>query len=148
MQVVLAFRGKANFSFSMILTCIVVYSSYDMSKQVGYSMWLLISVSTSLVILAVAILVFPLIQLIFISKKKGTIGSHIFQIDDSGFYEKTTSTELKTGWGAISSAYKTKNYLYIKVNMVLVHVIPKRSFQSENDFFMFVESVNRFIKEA
>jgi len=80
--------------------------------------------------------------------EKGFIGKTVFRITEDGYYEHTLGTETTTWWPSIIGLYKFKNYLFVRINGLRVHMIPKRELDTQQDFEKFCDEVFRLKENA
>jgi len=67
----------------------------------------------------------------------GSIGKHTYELRDEGLYELTSVNEGVTKWEGIHSIVLSGPFILFKISGFLYHIIPKRSFSSEQDFEAF-----------
>jgi len=85
-----------------------------------------------------------IISLIFIlfssSDNNGTLGKHNYKITSNGLFEKTKVNEGLSKWEGIQEIKVMGSYALFQISGYLFHVIPKRSFASEESYNSFVET--------
>lgn len=69
----------------------------------------------------------------FPDNKEGFLGKHTIEITESGVKELTSVNEGFTYWKGIKEIRQDKNNIYVIVDTLIAHIIPKRSFSSENE---------------
>lgn len=69
-----------------------------------------------------------------LNKRSGILGEHEFTIEDEGLFEKTDANETLTKWPSITSMRKTKNFILIRINNYLFHILPRRAFSNERHY--------------
>ena len=75
----------------------------------------------------------------FIPLKDGAmLGEHKFRIADEGFWEIKANNETLTKWEGVKSIVENEKYIYIFIDAHMAHVIPKRCFNSEQDYLHFM----------
>ena len=68
------------------------------------------------------------------SSKNGMLGKHHYTISEEGLHEKTIINESMNKWIGVSRINIAGSYLYFQISDYLFHVIPKRCFDSEEQF--------------
>ncbi len=89
------------------------------------------------------------ISMVFIlstsSKTNGVLGKHEYEIAAEGLYEKTEANEGLSKWSGIQEVRKVGSFIFFKISGYLFHVIPKRSFESEEEFQGFLKlAINKW----
>ena len=75
----------------------------------------------------------------FIPLKDGAmLGEHKFRIADEGFWEIKANNETLTKWEGVKSIVENEKYIYIFIDAHMAHVIPKRCFNSEQEYLHFM----------
>ena len=87
--------------------------------------------STYITILVIASLTFLYIMS---SAKNGVLGEHSYTLLPEELIEKTSANESLNKWHGVVSVKLAGSYLLIQVAACLFHVIPKRSFDSSEQF--------------
>ncbi len=82
--------------------------------------------------------------LIYHFGKQGVLCSHEYLIDEKGIYEKTSVDSSQYNWKKVSSIKVFGQYLVIRIGIRLIYVLPKRDFDSEQDFEEFIEQANLY----
>jgi len=68
----------------------------------------------------------------------GTLGTHFYEIRESGLFESTVANETLARWRFVRHATRTRRCIYIKLSWAYHHVIPLRAFpdpESAHAFF-------------
>ena len=86
--------------------------------------------------------------LITSSEKAGVLGKHIYTISEQGFHEQTLSNETTQKWSGVQALNKSGQYILVRINSYLFHIIPKRAFSREEDFEDFWKRTNKYWKQA
>jgi hypothetical protein len=68
-------------------------------------------------------------------------------VREDGLLEVTTANETLTKWGGATALYRRDRFLCIKVAPGLHHVIPRRFFQSEQEFEAFWSAIQRLVPD-
>lgn len=83
------------------------------------------------------------ISLVFIvftsTKSNGILGFHEYEVTPDGLLEKTEANEGLSKWAGIQEVRKAGPFLLFKISGYLFHIVPKRSFGSEEEFQEFFE---------
>ncbi len=148
MQLFLLPRLKQNYLLLAFLICCAGFGASSALDQNGLLAWSLYSTIVGLVIFLVLFFVGALVQVAFASAEKGFIGKTMYRINDKGFFEETLGTETMTRWKSIIGLYKFRNYLFVRINGLRVHMIPKREFSNKKEFESFCDEIFRFKSNA
>jgi len=85
-----------------------------------------------------------LVSFVFIlfssSKTNGTLGHHEYEIGAEGLFEKTPVNESLSKWAGIHEIRVVGPYLVFRISSFLFHIIPKRSFATEQEFVAFIDA--------
>ena len=77
------------------------------------------------------------------NEKNGVLGKHTYKISSEGLRESTCSNEGLQKWNGVQSVGKSANFIFIRINSYMFHVIPRRAFSSLEKFEAFyVEAQN------
>ena len=80
-------------------------------------------------------LIVCMIGILLSSKSKGgVLGPHEFAIDENGIHEITPVNEGKYKWQGIHKVRTYGRYITFQISSSLFHIIPKRSFASDQAF--------------
>ena len=110
--------------------------------------WGITSTIVGLTVFLILFSIGALIQVVFASAEKGFIGKTLYHISDSGFFEETLGTETMTRWKSILGVYEFKNYLFVRINGLRIHMIPKREFSNDQEYESFCNEIYRFKNNA
>jgi hypothetical protein len=75
-------------------------------------------------------------------------GQHVFRINDAGLNVKTEHKNCSTGWPDILRVIRTRDYIFIQVEMCQYQLIPRRDFASQEDYMEFWATARGFWQEA
>ena len=79
--------------------------------------------------------VFSMVSILFMStKKNGILGIHEYTLTPEGLYEETKANKSLNKWKGINKVYIVSSYILFQISGYLFHIIPKRSFESSEDF--------------
>ena len=81
-------------------------------------------------------------------EKNGILGQRQYEITPEGLHVKTIANEGTQKWGGITSVRKTNSYIYLQVTYYLFYIIPKRSFDTSDDFQRFFNASLQYYREA
>jgi magnesium-transporting ATPase (P-type) len=80
-------------------------------------------------------IVFSIISILLMpSSKNGIFGEHEYTISQEGLYERTSANEGLTKWTGITEVRVVGSYLIFQISGYLFHIIPARSFESDESF--------------
>jgi len=148
MQFLLIPRLGFYYSFFGFLVVCAGAGGFSNASEIGYEKWLAISITTALIGFVIMLSIGTVIQLVTATAEKGFIGKTIFTCSDEGFREKTEGTETLTNWASIKAIYRTKSYTLVRINGYRIHIIPKREFESEDEFNSFSKAIYSFWANA
>ena len=77
--------------------------------------------------------------LLTIGKKSGVLGVHHYSLSTLGLNERTDANTTLQNWSAIHSIIKLPNYLFFRMNSYLFYIVPRRCFQTSEDFNLFYD---------
>lgn len=90
-----------------------------------------------------------IINILFTSREKnGTLGQRQYEITPEGLHVKTIANEGTQTWEGITSVRKTNSYIYLQVTYYVFYIIPKRSFDTPDDFQRFFNASLQYYREA
>ena len=90
-----------------------------------------------------------IINILITSKEKnGILGQRQYEITPEGLHVKTIANEGIQKWEGITSVRKTNSYIYLRVTYYLFYIIPKRSFDTPDDFQRFFNASLQYYREA
>ena len=71
--------------------------------------------------------------------EKGRLGRHNLKLDETGLVESTAVGEARTLWSGVDRIEHDPDYIYIYTAPAAAHVIPRRSFNSDNEAEQFLQ---------
>ena len=90
-----------------------------------------------------------IISILFTSKvNNGILGERQYEITPEGLYIKTIANEGIQKWKGITYVRKTNSFIYLQVTCYLFYIIPKRSFDTPDDFRRFFNASLQYYREA
>ena len=90
-----------------------------------------------------------IINILITSKEEnGILGQRQYEITPEGLHVKTMASEGIQKWEGITSVRKTNSYIYLQVTYYLFYIIPKRSFDTPDDFLRFYNASLQYYREA
>jgi len=85
----------------------------------------------------------------YIPHEKGChLGEYKISILDEGFKRSSDIHEQMTNWRAIKSVEKDNNSIYLLLDQVTGHIVPKRSFDTEEAYKAFYDTVLGKVEQA
>jgi hypothetical protein len=93
-------------------------------------------------------IVFAMIRLLFMSSKNSILAEHTYTLLPEGFSEKTTIGESVLKWHAVRRVKKIGSYLEIEMDSFSTCFIPKKSFDSLEQFEAFKLQAMVYWQEA
>ena len=76
------------------------------------------------------------------------IGQHDYQITSEGLVAKTLLNEGLTRWEGVESIFVTRSHITYKLPGYIMHIIPKRCFESSKKCQSFIDSSKLKLKQA
>lgn len=143
MQIHLLFNSKESLYNFLICFFIVGAFAWKRVEETGLVFMLVVAFLTSLFIYFVFVGLNCAFQLVFSNKKNGFIGNQSFRLTDWGFEERNRGTETKTSWANVGRIYKAKNALYLQITGYRLHIIPRSSFASCEEFLDFTSKIEK-----
>jgi hypothetical protein len=58
----------------------------------------------------------------------GVLGEHTYRFVDAGLMQSTSINETLMKWGGVRSVVRSRRYIYVRVNRISFHTIPRRHF--------------------
>ena len=149
LNLTMMFRIRANLYVFLFLWAIVFVSTrYGGDTDLSLvAVGLATFVMTIVVFLAIAI-VSGLFTILGASDRSGVLGRHTFTIEDSGLREVTEANETLNKWSAIHRVLQSGNSIVIQINWYLFHVIPRRGFDTTEQYQAFFEQCMAHWKAA
>jgi hypothetical protein len=148
MQISMLFKTKSNlYTFFFIWTGIV-FLTYSKFEEVGIFQFLR---NTFIVAIGAFVLLFVvgmLISILFEKEKHGVIGDHTFTITDEGFCEETKGSVTTSKWIGIDKVIRSSKCILVIISLARIHIIPRRAFSSEIDYFAFGDLIETRIQSA
>lgn len=81
-------------------------------------------------------------------ESKGILGDQKLEITEQEIRWSNDMIAGTTKWKGLESFSETKQYFYIFINKASAHVIPKRSFETEDEAAHFAKQVKAYMKAA
>ena len=132
-QLVFLFRLMPNYFLYLMIFLGTAYGGRELLCE-GITLYLVMVVLVASLVFLAFLAIGIGLTCIFASEEQGFIGDQEFAIEDSGFREKAGGSETFTEWRGIKRVLLSKTYVFVQISGYRVHVIPKRSFQSETSF--------------
>lgn len=109
---------------------ILTLPSMAAAPILGKSILVLFAAGIIALLFALVMTLIVFLTLVFRSNR-GLIGKHELVINEAGVREKTEFNDSLFRWSGFHKLISTTHYFYLYVNEGSVHVVPKRSFASE-----------------
>jgi hypothetical protein len=77
----------------------------------------------------------------------GVLGKHDFSFTDGGLVERTTANETLIKWGGVTAVERGGGYIYIFVAACLAHLIPRRSFRTDEQYEEFWRHAQKLVRK-
>lgn len=114
----------------IILICLLFFKkSYDMTITVVFILTVIGGIIGDLLLIGIVKLQVMKIPY----NKDGLMGEHTIEIDEKGVRETTAVNDGFHLWEGIHSIKQDKEYIYIFLDSILAHIIPKKAFNSVNE---------------
>jgi|ERR1700726_881176 len=86
-------------------------------------------------------------MLLTLGRRSGVLGKHDYSLTEEGLREVTEVNDSLQKWNGIQDIIALPRYIFFRINGYLFHVIPRRAFASEEQFYAFTEKA-RALREA
>ena len=73
----------------------------------------------------------------------GLICEHVIEIGDRGLLEATDQNETLHKWAAITKCTVTRRYVYVHLNRLGIHIIPRKFFPSDEALTIFRNEIEK-----
>ena len=87
------------------------------------------------------------VKLIREGKNKGVLGAHTLRIDEDGLHETSEVSEGKTLWSGIERIGEDEEYLFVYVQAMMAHVIPRNRIDA-GDLQAFTDELRRRVGQS
>jgi hypothetical protein len=129
---------------------IVAYVVFKHGVPVTTRQWTALAMA-SIVGASAALLVGLLLSLLAIwlgsDVHNGVLGKHDFLFTDRGLIERTIANETLIKWGGVTSVERGGGYIYVFVAPSLAHLIPRRSFSTDEQYEEFWRDAQKLVRE-
>lgn len=129
---------------------IVAYVVFKHGVPVTSRQWTVLAVA-SVVGASSALLLGLLLSLLTIWRGSdvynGVLGKHEFFFTDGGLVERTIANETLIKWGGVTAAERGGGYIYVFVAPCLAHLIPRRSFSTDEQYEEFWRHAQKLVRE-
>ena len=143
MQLLLLFRIPANFYILIVAWLVLAAALYSQTAKYGVLAYLTIVTIAALAAFVGTIAFCIILQLVLASERQGTLGPHRFVIGEEWFSEESGGTKTSTNWSAIRKVFRFSSYFFVLISAYRVHIVPKRSFESEQEYLDFTNEIER-----
>lgn len=131
----------------LLVACAALGGVQSLNKH-GPFIWLSTSFVVGFFIFLIILSFTVILQTITATERKGTIGKTVYTLNENFFIEETMGTETKTRWESIVGLYKFKKYIFVRINSMRIHIIPRREFVSTEEFENFYKEILNYRKSA
>lgn len=83
-----------------------------------------------------------------VENEDGILGEHTIEINKDLLLEDTKNNSSSWNWNGIKSIEANEDYIFIFINNLLGHVIPKRAFESQEECGKFYFLAKEYHEEA
>jgi len=143
MQILLMFRATYNRRLLAIFFVCSLAGGYNGLLENGFISWISFSLIVTTFGFIGLILIGSAIQALAANPEKGTIGDTRYTLTAESFTEDTGGTSTESKWAAIRNIYFSKNYIFVEVGGLRIHIIPKREFKSEDEYDSFLNIIQQ-----
>ena len=93
--------------------------------------------------------IFSMISILLRSSKiTGVMGEHEYTLSPEGLHEKTEANEGLSKWRGITEVKVVGPYILYQITGYLFHIVPRRSFESDEEFRRYVSSSIEYWENA
>lgn len=82
------------------------------------------------------------------SSSNGILGKHEYKVSSEGLYEVTSANEGLSKWEGIQDVKVVGSYILFRISGYLFHIIPERSFSTEESRQKFVSKALEYLENA
>ena len=140
-QFLSSFTMKESRDFLLLLTAIAGLSSWSLLKNSMYFYWLSIVFFTPIVIALLFGLAGSVYSLLKPDPDKRYAGPKEFIVLEHDFVEIDPIGETRTAWSDVVAIYNLKWYLAVQISPLIMHIIPRRSFNSDDHYITFQKAM-------
>lgn len=145
-------RLKSNLQvFAIVLVGVSIFAWLGASRDGGEVDWFLVAVSSfgGAIVGFALIFVFSLaFVLLGSTTRSGVLGTHTYTIEDLGLREQTEANDTLNYWPAIQKIEKSRTAIVVQINAWLFHVLPRRAFDSEQQYDAFYNALKARIESS
>ncbi|MFC0213952.1 YcxB family protein [Paenibacillus chartarius] len=76
-------------------------------------------------------------------ENKGIVGEQELEVTEKGLVWKNEATEGLTQWSGIEGVEQNKEYVFIFINKIMAHIVPKRTFESQTELDRFLAGIQQ-----
>ena len=89
-----------------------------------------------------------LLMLLTVGTKSGVLGAHVYALSPEGLHERTDANEGLNKWHGIASIIRLPGYMLVRINNDMVHILPRRCFESTAAFEAFHREATALWRQA
>lgn len=139
------FRLRSNiYLFLTILILVTVFVWLSAKPDPDGIDWIALAIAsgiTTLVTCGILVAVSIFVVLLNSTGRAGVLGKHSYTIEDAGLREATVANDSLHFWPAIAKVENRSRAILVQINAYLFHVLPRREFQSDDQFEAFYRSL-------
>ena len=143
MQLLLLFRLPANFYILIAAWFVMAVALHSQTAKYGVLVYLATVTIVALATFVGTILFCIALQLALASERQGTLGPHRFVIGEEWFSEESGGTKTLTKWSGIRKVFRFRSHFFVLISAYRVHIVPKRSFESEQQYLDFTNEIEK-----
>ncbi len=150
-NLLLFWRLKSSLIFvAVVATMTIVFSLVESRPDSAKQVALTVAIGLVFGVLALVstfIICLPLV-LLASNQQSGVLGEHIYTLTEDGFHERTPVNESLHKWIGIKDVKNIGDYLVLQINSYLFHIVPRRSFATNEGFEAFFHAAQVYWKAA
>ena len=142
LNLIMLFRIPANL-YVFLFLWVIVFLSTRYGRDLGPPDPVL---ATGIATFLITVVVFlgilvasSLFTVLSATAKSGILGRHTYTIEEEGLREVTDANDTLNKWSSIHRILKAGDSIFVQINWYLFHVIPRRSFDSSEQYQEFFD---------
>lgn len=151
LNVYLQLRGIFTYALFGFLSTIFYYKWYAVyidNCNENTALGILLSTLLGIVAVLLCCSLFLATTVYIVGKSPGVLCLHEYTLASEGLFQKTSVDECILKWQGIRKVHVSKKYLLIWINHWQCHMVPRRSFKSQEDFNVFTHVALNYWRNA
>ncbi len=145
-------RNRVLLVFGLATSLFLVWNGLrapDMAdKPIAFKIFFALLLTAALFCVVGFVTMLMMVCMVMARKYRGLLGTHELEIRDEGLLERTDVNESLHRWSGFHKLIETRRHLYIYVTDTMAHIVPRRSFASEQAEWAFRDELRRHTRPA